>query len=91
MSLGRSLVDQGRYDDALVPLEEACPIFTERHGPDHANPAACEAVWGIALRGAGRVEEAGPLLSRAVPILESERAGQEWTVRAREALDALPR
>lgn len=91
MSLGRSLVDQGRYVDALAPLEESCPIYTERHGPDHANSAACDGLWGVALHGAGREEEAGPLLTRAVPILESERAGQEWTIRAREALDALGR
>ncbi|MEZ5966784.1 MAG: serine/threonine-protein kinase [Planctomycetota bacterium] len=48
--LGAACILLGRYDDAIVPLEEAIALRPGRHGP-HQN-------LGIALQRVGRLEEA---------------------------------
>ncbi len=91
LSLARALLDLDRPTEALPVLELTCPTYTTRFGPGHSSAAGCQAAIGLALAGAGRDAEARRILEVAVPILEEEQAGQEWTLRGREALNRMSR
>ena len=89
VNLGRTLVTMGRGDEWIEELAESCRISTERFGADHLNVADCRAVLGLAQLDAGDADQAFVELSAAIERLEEDRAEDPWTMRAREALDAL--
>ena len=89
LSLARALIDLQQPADALPFLDQACAVYGDRYAPDHPSAAGCQAAIGIALVGAGATEDGRQVLETALPVLEEQRAGQEWTVRAREVLDGI--
>lgn len=89
MSLARALLDLGQPAGALDALELACAVYDQRYEADHPSAAGCRSAVGIALADLGRTDEAREILEATVPPLEEQRAGQEWTLRAREALDRV--
>lgn len=65
-----TLSQAGKYDEAIVPMQQALIISEKAFGPDDPNVAACLLELGELYRIKGNFEKAESLLLRARAILE---------------------
>lgn len=82
---GRSLIDQGRPEEAIPVLERAVASFPE--GSDDINYAYALFNLGNALRLAGRPEEAIPVLRERLRYPDQVEVVRQELAAAREAAD----
>ncbi|MFO0957028.1 MAG: tetratricopeptide repeat protein [Isosphaeraceae bacterium] len=78
LNYAASLAEQRLWDDAIATASEALSIFERSTARDEARIAECRSLLGWTLLETGRLDEAGPLLERALEQRTSDPSASAW-------------
>ena len=86
----RTQLAMGDDDAAGVSLDKALAALGDHYDADHWRMAQVDSLRGEWLLRSGRLDDAEPLLRRAVPILEQQKGEDSWyALEAAARLEAL--
>src|SRR5580658_9759056 len=69
--IGHAHLTERRFAEAEAQFRVTLPLAERRFGPEHWRTALHLNALGLALVGQGRLEEAAPLVERAIRIVEA--------------------
>jgi eukaryotic-like serine/threonine-protein kinase len=92
LALGKALVAQRRSSEALPLLARLVETAEEQFGKGNPQTGDAMLTYGAALAAERRYVEAGPMLRAAAAVLEENQSAQpRLAMRAKAALDRLPK